>query len=247
MGAGQRSATECGTDQGCDAGSADQQTRGSNSVVPPCALRDWVASISRAAITPLHFASVWTERGNRCRPFGARVLLPGYMGTTSIWRPPSASRSANPTSFTRRVRGSEEVRVVIRLIRRSALAQPFATRPEPILQALTSLSRTRSTSVTPAWVRHSWSSPTQNGRRLRPSCMRPNATTAGVASRSWRDGVSAELLLPISSLAEGLDIAVQVIPARVSRCSYRPTAARQSNAGRWAVARSTGGTIPQRW
>jgi len=63
MGAGQRSATECATDQGCDAGSADQQTRGSNSVVPPRALRDWVASISRAAITPLHFASVWTERG----------------------------------------------------------------------------------------------------------------------------------------------------------------------------------------
>jgi len=63
MGAGQRSATECATDQGCDTGSADQQTRGSNSVVPPRALRDWVASISRAAITPLHFASVWTERG----------------------------------------------------------------------------------------------------------------------------------------------------------------------------------------
>jgi len=40
----------------------------------------------------------------------------------------------------------------------------------------------------------------------------------------------------ISSIAEGLDVAVQVIPARVTRCSYRPTAGPQANAGEAAIA-----------
>ena len=48
--------------------------------------------------------------------------------------------------------------------------------------------------------------------------------------------LSGELLVLISSIAEGLDVAVQVIPARVTRCSYRPTAGPQANAGKAAIA-----------
>ena len=66
--------------------------------------------------------------------------------------------------------------------------------------------------------------------------MRPNAITAGVAVEAGRAAFSGELLLPISSLAEGLDIADQVIPACVTRCLYRRTAGPQANAGEAAIA-----------